>query len=77
MYNGITGEYIDAEIFIGPTYYQRLQKFTIDTMYSVANGPSDIITLQPLDGGKGSGGGLVFVALKSVVDKNTVLVYVW
>lgn len=58
MYNGITGEYIDAEIFIGPTYYQRLQKFTIDTMYSVANGPSDIITLQPLDGGKGSGGGL-------------------
>jgi len=30
-----------------------------------------------LDGGKGSGGGLVFVALKSVVDKNTMLVYVW
>lgn len=47
MYNGITGEYIDCEIFIGPTYYQRLQKFTIDTQYSIAQGPSDAITLQP------------------------------
>jgi DNA-directed RNA polymerase II subunit RPB2 len=57
MYNGITGEYIDCEIFIGPTYYQRLQKFTIDTIYSVSSGPSDAITYQPLDG-KSSGGGL-------------------
>lgn len=57
MFNGITGEYIDCEIFIGPTYYQRLQKFTIDTIYSVSGGPSDAITYQPLDG-KASGGGL-------------------
>jgi DNA-directed RNA polymerase beta subunit len=41
LYNGITGEYIDCEIFIGPTYYQRLQKFTLDTQYSIAAGPSD------------------------------------
>lgn len=46
MYNGITGEYIDCEIFIGPTYYQRLQKFTIDTIYSVSSGPSDAITYR-------------------------------
>jgi hypothetical protein len=49
MYNGITGEYIDCMIFIGPTYYQRLQKFTVDTMYSISAGPSDAITYQPLD----------------------------
>jgi DNA-directed RNA polymerase beta subunit len=57
LYNGITGEYIDAEIFMGPTYYQMLQKFTIDTIYAITNGPSDAITYQPLDG-MGSGGGL-------------------
>lgn len=46
MYSGITGEYIDAEIFVGPTYYQRLQKFTHDTQYSIATGPSDAITYR-------------------------------
>ncbi|MGL5935657.1 MAG: hypothetical protein ACRCZI_08530 [Cetobacterium sp.] len=49
LYNGMTGEYIDAEIFIGPTYYQRLQKFTKDTQYSISSGGSDLLTLQPLD----------------------------
>lgn len=57
LYNGITGEFIDCLIFMGPTYYQRLQKFTIDTQYSISSGPSDAITLQPLDG-KSSQGGL-------------------
>jgi DNA-directed RNA polymerase II subunit RPB2 len=57
MYSGMTGEWIDCEIFAGPTFYQRLQKFTADTQYAVANGPSDAITYQPLDG-KGSSGGL-------------------
>ena len=41
LYSGITGEYIDALIFMGPTYYQRLQKFVIDTVYSISQGPSD------------------------------------
>ncbi len=58
LYNGITGEYIDCEIFMGPTYYQRLQKFTADNEYAAAAGPSDAITMQPLDGGKSSHGGL-------------------
>lgn len=44
LYNGITGEYIDSLIFMGPTYYQRLQKFTLDTEYSIAAGPTDILT---------------------------------
>jgi DNA-directed RNA polymerase beta subunit len=58
LYNGITGEYIDTEIFMGPTFFQRLQKFTIDTQYAVSNGSTDCITYQPLEGGKSSGGGL-------------------
>lgn len=48
LYNGITGEYIDAEIFIGPTYYQRLQKFTKDTQYSISSGASDAITYRTI-----------------------------
>ena len=50
LYSGITGEYIDTEIFIGPTYYQRLQKFTSDTTYSISAGPSDAITYRNMVG---------------------------
>lgn len=57
LYSGITGEYIDSLIFMGPTYYQRLQKFVIDTVYSISQGASDSQTRQPLDG-KSSGGGI-------------------
>jgi DNA-directed RNA polymerase beta subunit len=56
LYNGITGNYIDAEIFIGPIYYQRLQKFTVDTVYSHKTCPTDAITHQPLDGKSARGG---------------------
>ena len=56
LYNGITGKYIDVEIFIGPIYYQRLQKFTIDTVYSHKTCPTDAITHQPLDGKAARGG---------------------
>lgn len=57
LINGMTGEYIDALIFAGPIYYQRLQKFVVDVVYSITQGPSDAITHQPLDG-KASNGGL-------------------
>jgi len=50
MINGVTGEYIDTKIFMGPTYYQRLQKFVADQVYAVSHGPTDAITRQPLDG---------------------------
>lgn len=56
LINGMTGEYIDALIFSGPIYYQRLQKFVVDVVYSIAQGPSDAITYQPLDGKASSGG---------------------
>jgi DNA-directed RNA polymerase beta subunit len=56
LINGMTGEYIDALIFAGPIYYQRLQKFVVDQVYSIAQGPSDAITYQPLDGKASSGG---------------------
>jgi len=58
MYNGMTGEFFDAAIFIGPTAEQRLQKFVLDDEQSVAgSGPTDATTGQPL-GGKQVEGGL-------------------
>jgi DNA-directed RNA polymerase beta subunit len=57
LYSGITGEFIDCLIFMGPTYYQRLQKFVVDAVYSISQGPSDVLSRQPLDG-KASGGGI-------------------
>jgi DNA-directed RNA polymerase beta subunit len=57
MYNGMSGKWIDYEIFIGPVYYQRLQKFVNETIYAVSHGSTDAITRQPLEG-KSSNGGL-------------------
>jgi DNA-directed RNA polymerase beta subunit len=58
MYNGMTGEYFDSSIFIGPATCQRLQKFVLDDEQSVAGScPTDPTTGQPL-GGKSVQGGL-------------------
>lgn len=57
MYNGKTGDWIDTLIFIGPTTYQRLQKYVMDEHYATRTGPTSALTRQPLDG-KNVGGGL-------------------
>jgi DNA-directed RNA polymerase beta subunit len=49
MISGLTGEYIDTEVYFGPVYYQRLQKFVADAEYSVQHALTDAITYQPLD----------------------------
>jgi len=57
MYSGLTGEYFDAAIFIGPVLEQRLQKFVLDDEQSVAgSGPTDATTGQPLRGKHVKGG---------------------
>jgi DNA-directed RNA polymerase beta subunit len=56
MYNGMTGNYMDAEIFIAPLYYQTLQKYTSDTVYANGISPTDVLTNQPLHGKKIHGG---------------------
>lgn len=55
-YDGRTGEPIDGGIFLTPTYYQLLQKFVIDEVYSVSIGPTDILTRQPIEGRSNNGG---------------------
>jgi len=57
MINGMTGEVMDCEIFMGPTYYQRLKHMVSDKIHSrTQNGPREILTRQPVEGRKKAGG---------------------
>lgn len=58
MYNGRTGEQIQTEIFIGPTYYQRLKHMVTDKIHARGlNGPIVMLTRQCSEG-RSKGGGL-------------------
>jgi DNA-directed RNA polymerase II subunit RPB2 len=57
LYNGFTGEQIDTEIFIGPTYYFRLKHMVKDKINYRAGGPIELTTRQPTQG-RANGGGL-------------------
>jgi len=57
MYNSRTGEQIHTEIFIGPTYYQRLKHMVQDKTHSrSSNGPIILLTRQPHEGRAREGG---------------------
>ena len=42
MYNGHTGRKMNAQIFLGPTYYQRLKHMVDDKIHSRARGPLQV-----------------------------------
>jgi hypothetical protein len=56
MYNGFTGEPIEAKIFMGPTYYSRLKHMVSDKLHSRSCGHVTILTRQPLEGRSRDGG---------------------
>ena len=57
LYNGRTGEQIQTEIFIGPTYYQRLKHMVADKQHvRGSNGPIVMLTRQPAEGRARAGG---------------------
>jgi DNA-directed RNA polymerase II subunit RPB2 len=56
LYNGITGEQIESEIFIGPTYYMRLKHMVKDKINFRARGPNTNLTRQPVQGRANDGG---------------------
>ncbi len=56
LYDGHNGHFIDALIFVGNNYYNRLQKFVADESYSMSDGPTSALTRQPLEGKAFHGG---------------------
>jgi DNA-directed RNA polymerase II subunit RPB2 len=56
LYNGMNGEMIEAEIFMGPTYYQRFKHMVEDKINYRSTGPRTLLTHQPLEGRANDGG---------------------
>ena len=56
MYNGETGEQIDAQVFMGPTYYMRLKHMVKDKINYRARGPRTLLTRQTVEGRANDGG---------------------
>jgi DNA-directed RNA polymerase II subunit RPB2 len=56
LYNGFTGEPIQSDIYIGPTYYMRLKHMVKDKINYRARGPNTALTRQPVQGRANDGG---------------------
>ena len=56
LYDPYTGKKLDAQVFMGPTYYQRLKHLVSDKMHSRAKGQVTSLTKQPLEGRSRDGG---------------------
>ncbi|MEK6940671.1 MAG: DNA-directed RNA polymerase subunit B [Nanoarchaeota archaeon] len=57
MYNGITGEAYDVNIFVGSMYYMKLKYMVANRLHSRASGRIQLLTRQPIEG-RSKGGGL-------------------
>lgn len=57
LYNGQTGEQMEADIFMGPIYYQRLKHMVEDKINYREKGPVKLLTRQPTQG-RGDEGGM-------------------
>jgi DNA-directed RNA polymerase II subunit RPB2 len=56
LYNGQTGEMMEAEIFMTPTFYIRSKLMVEDKINYRATGPKKLLTHQPVEGRSNEGG---------------------
>lgn len=56
LFNGITGEVMEAHILIGPAFYLRLEHMVADKIHARSRGPVTLLTKQPTAGRSREGG---------------------
>jgi DNA-directed RNA polymerase II subunit RPB2 len=56
LYDGLSGQQIEANIFMGPNYYMRLKHMVKDKINFRALGPNTALTRQPVSGRANDGG---------------------
>jgi DNA-directed RNA polymerase II subunit RPB2 len=56
LYNGMNGEMMQVEVFVGNAYYIRLKQMVEDKINYRGTGPRKLLTHQPLEGRANDGG---------------------